>query len=129
MGIILYDSDLYTYDDILVDYEGVEDTYPEDTTDHVFLTEVSVLTEDEPGPSEPLFSEGWSRIGIHFACDDITDSITISVSNDGSNYVTRCTLTGPSLSKIGGPWKYVKATRVSGNGSVIAVLSQDLYFY
>lgn len=129
MAIIIYDSDVYTYDADNVDYEGVEDTLPEDTSDPTYLMEVSLLTEDEAGPSELFNSLGWARVGVHFICDDITDSITISVSNDGVNYVTRCTLTGPTMEKIGGPWKYIKATRITGNGAVVIVLSQDLYFY
>lgn len=129
MGIIIYDSDVYIYDADNVDYDGVVDTLPENTTDPTYLLEARLLSEDELGPSDPFIALEWPRIGIHFICDDITDSVIIAVSNDGNNYVTRCTLTGPSYSKINGPWRYIKATRVNGNGAVFIILSQDLYFY
>jgi hypothetical protein len=122
-----YDTSLYTYDESTLDYDGVLDTETPDSTDHVFIGEIQILSEDEAGPSSAHLMLKWSRMGIHFICDDVTDSIRIDVSNDGTNYVTRATLTGPTMQKIQGPWKYIKVTRLVGNGAVVLVGSRDAY--
>lgn len=127
MSYIGYDTDLYTYDQIDLDYEGVLDTSAPDETDHVFIGEIQLLSEDETGPSSAHLMLKWSRLGIHFICDDSTDSVRIDVSNDGVNYVTRATLTGPTMERLQGPWKYIKVTRISGNGAVVLVGSRDAY--
>ena len=121
--------DYYTYDDIRLTYDQSDMTYEDaeapnasEIPDFMFL----LLLLDQTDYGDVYSLSTWARAFIQLIGDDSGDVIEVYVSNDGTNFVLRGTVSGPDGQlNIQGPYKAIKVKHVSGTTRVVATCNRD----
>ena len=123
-----YSSEFVLYSESTVTYDGVASESVTNTPDpdrYRFPGEFTILDTDETGYGTAYSFSNWSHISIHCITDQITDCIQIWVSNDGTNYVQRHQFLGSGVLGLKGPYKYIRARQVHGEGRIEVVAIRD----